>query len=99
MRMFVTGVTGHIGSLVVPELLTAGHEVLGLLGQVRCRVGGCGAELHRGTLDDLGSPRAREAVADGVIRYPGVAALDAGDSRVAANSPWTDHGSRGGPLL
>jgi MFS transporter, DHA1 family, inner membrane transport protein len=78
MRMFVTGVTGHIGSLVVPELLLAGHEVLGLLGQVRCRVGGSEAELHRGTLDDLDSPSAREAVADGVIRYPGVVARDAG---------------------
>ncbi|UQX88690.1 SDR family oxidoreductase [Jatrophihabitans telluris] len=69
MRIFVTGASGWIGSAVVPDLLAAGHEVIGLARSDRAAetVAGLGAAVHRGSLDDLDSLRAAAAGADGVV--------------------------------
>ncbi len=69
MRVFVTGASGHIGSAVVPELLTAGHEVVGLARSEASAVwlAAAGAKVHRGELDDLAGLQDAARSADGVV--------------------------------
>ncbi|MGI5455738.1 SDR family oxidoreductase [Streptomyces sp. CA-249302] len=69
MRVFVTGAGGHIGSAVVPELIQAGHEVVGLARSdaSALAVKAMGAEVHRGDIADPDGLRTAAADADAVI--------------------------------
>src|SRR5207253_10349674 len=83
MRIFLTGATGFIGSHIVPLLLEAGHEVLGL---ARSEAGakqlsGAGAAVHRGNLDEPSTLRSGAEKADAVIHC----AFDHDFSRFAEN--------------
>ncbi|WP_431031784.1 SDR family oxidoreductase [Streptomyces sp. P6-2-1] len=75
MRVFVTGASGWIGSALVPELLAAGHHVLGLARSQASAAAleKAGAEPVHGSLADLGllqeTARASDAVAHLAFRH------------------------------
>jgi nucleoside-diphosphate-sugar epimerase len=69
MRIFVTGASGWIGSAVVPDLLGAGHDVVGLARSEASaqRLEAAGAIVQEGDVDDPDGLAKAAADADGVI--------------------------------
>jgi nucleoside-diphosphate-sugar epimerase len=69
MRVFITGAAGFIGATTTRELIAHGHRVVGLArsDENEAALKKLGAEVHRGSLQDLDSLRSGAAQSDGVI--------------------------------
>ncbi|WP_405775467.1 SDR family oxidoreductase [Streptomyces sp. NBC_00859] len=69
MRVFIAGGTGHSGSHIIPELISAGHEVTGLARSDASAetLSALGAKVRRGNLEDLDGLKEAAATSDGVI--------------------------------
>lgn len=69
MRIFLTGGSGWIGSALVPELISAGHQIIALARSDTSAnaLTAAGVQVHPGTLADVESLRKAAAATDGVI--------------------------------
>jgi nucleoside-diphosphate-sugar epimerase len=69
MRVFIAGGTGHSGSYIIPDLIAAGHDVIGLArsDEAATHLSALGAQVRRGSLEDLDGLKEAAADADGVI--------------------------------
>src|SRR3546814_18034169 len=68
MHVFLTGATGFIGSMIVRELIGAGHQVTGLTrsDEGARQLDRFRARAHRGTIEDPASVvRDRKSVVEG----------------------------------
>jgi nucleoside-diphosphate-sugar epimerase len=87
MRVFVTGASGWIGSAVVPELLEAGHDVVGLARSDTSAdaLAAAGVEVQRGSLQDPDSLHDGAAKADAVIHLAFIHDFSQYDNSVQAD--------------
>lgn len=106
MQVFVTGATGFIGSRLVPELVSAGHSVLGLTrsedGEARLR--DAGASAVRGDVTDHDLLRGTAARCDAVIHLafnhaPDAQRLHSEEDRAAILALGESLGPEHGPLI